>query len=219
MVPNSKNYTSDNRSSLLVSRESGILARSLCMSEQEIADYWPNSIFSVQSLDNYTALRPFAIARLNYVVDASLKMEKLADIDIASICDFATGQSILPGILQRLGNFSITVTKSLKNLVKRVAEKGYQTNKLTFSSDPSDLQLTQVDAGFLTWTLCKYRNPLAAVKTAATNIKAGGLLFIADSSSIMVPFEKTLTDLISQSHTPYIHRNFSPLKLLLEYQN
>lgn len=199
-------------SGMSIHRPTGLLTSSFVLSEEEVANYWTSRIFAVQNDQNYTATRPFAVSRLNYVALTALAFFNSIGARVSSICDFATGESVLPDILSRLSSFDISVTETSRELRDLALTKGYTTYDLTFGLP--DNSGFHVDAAFLTWTLCNCRNPLGAVQTVSSHVRPGGFVVLADSSRIMVPFKKSLADLLTSEHPLDIHPYFFSINSL-----
>lgn len=210
-LPALNNYLQDG-SGICIHKKTGLLTSSFTLSETDIANYWSSSIFAVRNEDNYTATRPFAQARLYYVALTAIQVFGDHNIPVESVCDFATGESVFPDILSRLASFDICVTETSPSLRDLAVYKGYEAHDVTFGEAHSSTFM--VDAAFLTWTLCNCRNPLGAVQTVVKHVKPGGCVVIADSSRIMVPFKKSLSDLLTKDHPIDIHPYFFSINTL-----
>jgi hypothetical protein len=62
-----------------------------------------------------------------------------------------------------------------------------------------------VDFASITWTLCNCIKPLDVLLDIRTHIKDDGLLVIAESSRLLVPFRKSLDDLLTKMHPADTH--------------
>ena len=87
---------------LFIHQDSGVVTSDLKHSSKEILDYWSQKIFTSTDVEDYSAFRPFAKARLYYVVLTMLDYLKDQGLDQdLSFCDFATGQGVLPELLKK----------------------------------------------------------------------------------------------------------------------
>jgi hypothetical protein len=77
----------------------------------------------------------------------------------------------------------------------------------------------QFDISTLTWTLANAIDPLACLRDVVENTKTDGYVCVAESSRILVPFRKSLSDYFSKTLPADLHpSNFSAntLKLLMQ---
>jgi ubiquinone/menaquinone biosynthesis C-methylase UbiE len=75
------------------------------------------------------------------------------------------------------------------------------------------------DISTLTWTLANAIDPLACLRDVVNDTKTGGYVCVAESSRILVPFRKSLSDYFSKTFPADLHpSNFSEntLKLLMQ---
>lgn len=200
-------------SSIYLHKKTGVVSSELKRSAEDILSYWSKKIFKSKNRNDYSAFYPFARARLYYVtrtfIDRLMKKIKKN----WTVCDFGTGQGVLPELLKRecpnLKVFCTEGSRSLVNILKRKKQNVFFAN-LSSGSMPK----IKVDCGFLTWTLCNCIKPYSVLLGIRKNIKHNGFLIIADSSRILVPFKKSLHDLLPNKHPADIHPYFFSAKSL-----
>ena len=197
-------YPGDN---LYVHAKTGLVSSALSSTAEEILDYWTNKIFTSNSVEDYSAFRPFAIARLTYVVRFLLDyISEHPEYSGQSFCDFATGQGVLPRILRsqpEAFEWSIGCTEGSRQLYQKMDAAGYSAY-FGMLGDGS-LEDFTVDFASLTWTLCNCIKPLDVLLDIRRHIKDGGLLVVAESSRLLVPFKKSLADLLNKQHPADTH--------------
>jgi hypothetical protein len=89
----------------------------------------------------------------------------------------------------------------------------------TLGIQTSMLNKEQFDISTLTWTLANAIDPLACLRDVVKDTKTDGYVCVAESSRILVPFRKSLSDYFSKNFPADLHpSNFSAntLKLLMQ---
>lgn len=102
-------------------------------------------------------------------------------------------------------NIEVTGTEHSMELVKQLNSEGFEVEKLTlgeFSSYDSDKEF---DISTLTWTLANAIDPVSCVKDIVLRTRMGGYVCIAESSRILVPFRKSLSDYLSLTNPADVH--------------
>ena len=102
-------------------------------------------------------------------------------------------------------NIEVTGTEHSMELVKQLNNKGFGVKKLTlgeFCSYDSD---EEFDISTLTWTLANAIDPVSCVKDIVLRTRMGGYVCIAESSRILVPFRKSLSDYLSLTNPADLH--------------
>lgn len=193
--------------SLYIHSKTGLVSSSLSSSPEEILDYWSKKIFTSKSLEDYSAYRPFAIGRLTYAARFLLDfISSNPEYSGRNFCDFATGQGVLPKILRsqhESSKWDIGCTEGSLQLHEEMISAGF-TSHYGMLGDKS-LEDFKVDYASLTWTLCNCIKPLEVLLDIRAHIKDGGLLVVAESSRLMVPFKKSLSDLLTKTHPADTH--------------
>lgn len=191
-------------SSLYVHPSTGVVTSGLVMSAMEVASYWSEVIFKSSDPDDYSAANPFAVARLTYVAKTLEAIALQNNIKPSRICDFATGQGVLLPILQQIFRSSeICATEVSPELCNLANTQGFRCINTPLDVDYSFNQ--NIDTALLCWTLCNCIQPLKVLSNIASSLNEGGLLVIAESSRIMVPFRKSLHQLLNKIHPADTH--------------
>jgi hypothetical protein len=176
------------------------------MSVEDVAAYWSDVIFPDKSIESYSANFPFAKARLTYVTHTVADFLKLDTKSKNKWCDFATGEGVLLKLISTFyPNIEVTGTEHSMELVKQLNNKGFGVKKLTlgeFCSYDSD---EEFDISTLTWTLANAIDPVSCVKDIVLRTRMGGYVCIAESSRILVPFRKSLSDYLSLTNPADLH--------------
>ena len=191
---------------LFVNPITGFVTSLRKMSVEDVAAYWSDVIFPDKSIESYSANFPFAKARLTYVIHTVADFLKLDAKSKNRWCDFATGEGVLLKLISTFyPNIEVTGTEHSMELVKRLNNEGFGVKKLTlgeFSSCNSD---EESDISTLTWTLANAIDPVSCVKDIVLRTRMGGYVCIAESSRILVPFRKSLSDYLSVTNPADLH--------------
>ena len=192
---------------LYVDKKTGLVSSALSSTPEEILDYWTKKIFTSNSIEDYSALRPFAIGRLTYAVRFLLDyISEHPECSGRVFCDFATGQGVLPKILKTQPEaikWNIGCTEGSHQLYQEMHSAGF--NSYFGMLGDGSLEEFTVDYATLTWTLCNCIKPLEVLLDIRRHIKDGGLLLVAESSRLLVPFKKSLSDLLTNRHPADTH--------------
>ena len=200
----SKYLTKDDE--IFVNPITGFVTSLRKMSVEDVAAYWSDVIFPDKSIESYSANFPFAKARLTYVTHTVADFLKLDTKSKNRWCDFATGEGVLLKLISTFyPNIEVTGTEHSMELVKQLNNKGFGVKKLTlgeFCSYDSD---EEFDISTLTWTLANAIDPVSCVKDIVLRTRMGGYVCIAESSRILVPFRKSLSDYLSLTNPADLH--------------
>lgn len=206
--------------SIYVNPVTGFVTSSRRMSAQEVAKYWSEVIFPDKSEESYSAYNPFAQARLFYVMQSIAKFLNFNNETNLHICDFATGEGILLKLLRNnYPQLKISGTEHSQTLVESLKNNGFDVHIKTLGVNTSKIDQERFDISTLTWTLANAIDPLACLRDVVEETKTGGLVCVAESSRILVPFRKSLSDYFSKTFPADLHpSNFSSntLKLLMQ---
>ena len=207
--------------SLWVNPATGFLTSKRTMTASEVANYWSDVIFQGVSEDRYSANKPFARARLLYVIETivqTLHLDKNREI---SWCDFATGQGVILELLSSLyPRFRLSATEHSKILVSDLQSRGFDVKELGLGFEGSKLDLdSNYDVSTLTWTLANSIDPVNLLLDVVKSTKEGGFVCVAESSRILVPMRKSLINYLSKtdpadSHPSHFSAN--TLRLIME---
>jgi hypothetical protein len=196
---------------LYVDRKIGLLTSARKMSAADIVAYWSTKIFSSVDPEDYSALNPFAQGRLLYALLTYRKF--LADsgrtLAKAHLCDFATGQGVLLDLAkQHAPDWVLSGTEDSESLVNPLNSRGFNVIRTGLGLGGIDIAAkigVKPSLGSLCWTLCNCIDPLAVLSQVRDTIADDGYLCVAESSRILVPFRKSLGDLLSRVHPGDIH--------------
>ncbi len=199
---------------LCVDRKTGVLRSEKRYSSLEIANYWTDVIFKSTNPDDYSASNPFAHSRLLYVLLSVIEFLKRSNIEIKTLCDFATGQGVfLRYAREYMPDISITGTEASASLASRLMEDGFSVSNKTLGKAGQQAEF-EVDFGTVSWTLCNCIDVVDVLLDIRNHIRDDGYLCVSDSSRILVPFRKSLRDYITSNHPLDMHPHFFSLKSL-----
>lgn len=205
---------------IFVNPISGFVTSQRQMSATEVAEYWSDSVFPDRSTESYSAYYPFAQARLFYVMQTIVQFLKLNLNSNLHWCDFATGEGVLLNLIRHhYPQLKICGTEHSPRLVESLKSNRFEVQIKTLGMQKSKSNSEQFDISTLTWTLANAIDPLACLQDVVENTKTGGYVCVAESSRILVPFKKSLSDYFSKSFPADLHpSNFSAntLKLLMQ---
>jgi hypothetical protein len=191
---------------IFVNPITGFVTSSRKMSVEDVAAYWSNIIFPDKSAESYSANFPFAKARLTYVVHTVADFLNLTTKVGIKWCDFATGEGVLLQLVSGFyPNIEVSGTEHSLELVTQLSSKGFDVKKLTLGAFTSDSIRGDSDISTLTWTLANAIDPISCVKDVVLRTKMGGYVCVAESSRILVPFRKSLSDYFSPTIPADIH--------------
>jgi len=205
---------------IYVNPVTGFVTSSRSMSAEDVAKYWSEIIFPNKSEESYSAYNPFAQARLFYVMQSIAKFLNFDKKTNLSVCDFATGEGVLLNLLRNnYPKLKVSGTEHSSALVQSLKNSGFDVNMKTLGIQTSTFDKEQFDISTLTWTLANAIDPLACLRDVVNDTKTGGHVCVAESSRILVPFRKSLSDYFSKTFPADLHpSNFSEntLKLLMQ---
>ncbi len=206
--------------SIYVNPVTGFVTSSRNMSAENVAKYWSEIIFPNNSEESYSAYNPFAQARLFYVMQSIAKFLNFDKETNLRICDFATGEGVLLNLLRsNYPKLKVSGTEHSSALVQSLKNNGFDVYMKTLGIPTSVVEKEQFDISTLTWTLANAIDPLACLRDVVKETKTGGYVCVAESSRILVPFRKSLSDYFSKTYPADLHpSNFSEntLKLLMQ---
>lgn len=189
----------------------GFVTSERLMSDEEVVRYWSNQIFPDKSIESYSAHFPFAQSRLLYVIETIAQFAGLNAQSKYSWGDFATGEGVLLELLaMRFPHLKLTATEHSKDLVAKLQGKGFAVQQRSLGKSNKGTSSGDVDIATLTWTLANSIDPFAVLSDVVSSTKEGGLVCVAESSRILVPFRKSLRDYFSNTMPADLHpSNFS----------
>jgi len=206
--------------SIYVNPVTGFVTSSRNMSAENVAKYWSEIIFPNNSEESYSAYNPFAQARLFYVMQSIAKFLNFDKETNLRICDFATGEGVLLKLLRsNYPKLKVSGTEHSSALVQSLKNNGFDVYMKTLGIPTSTFDSERFDISTLTWTLANAIDPLACLRDVVKDTKTGGYVCVAESSRILVPFRKSLSDYFSKTSPADLHpSNFSAntLKLLMQ---
>lgn len=186
--------------SLWVNPATGFLTSTRTMTASEVASYWSEVIFPEVSEDSYSANKPFARARLLYVIESIVQTLRLDKHRAISWCDFATGEGVMLELLSTLyPGFRLSATEHSKILVSGLQSRGFDVRELGLGlGGVLDLS-SENDVSTLTWTLANSIDPVSLLHDVVQSTKEGGFVCVAESSRILVPTRKSLINYLSKT--------------------
>lgn len=191
---------------IFVNPITGFVTSSRKMSSEAVASYWSDVIFPDESAESYSATFPFAKARLTYVMHTVADFLNFNSKSESKWCDFATGEGVLLQLVSAFyPNIEVSGTEHSVELVKQLNNKGFNVKELMLGSFASDNFGDESDVSTLTWTLANAIDPVSCLKDIVLRTKMGGHVCIAESSRILVPFRKSLTDYLAPTNPADLH--------------
>ncbi len=196
----------DNDELLYVDKKTGLVRSSLSLGSQEILDYWSNVIFSSKDPEDYSALNPFAHSRLLYVLltikyfITQIVSKKLSSV---KLCDFATGQGVFLNLCRSyVPEVQLSATEASEDLSGLLKKDGFQVKQRALGISNLEKKNTDNLPNFatLSWTLCNCIEPLKVLLDIRNSIAEDAYICVSESSRIMVPFRKMLSDYIPKKH-------------------
>jgi hypothetical protein len=198
-------YFTDN-DCLFVSSVTGIVSTPRRMTASAVLEHWSRKIFSNPSSNDYSASFPYAAARQLYVWRTL--QDYLASVNATtmatSIVDFASGECAFPLLVQKeQPGWTVSATEAAEHLVDSAREAGLTVYKGGLGL--GELPPFKADIGTLMWTLSCSLDPMSVLSDIWDHLHDSGLLVVAESSRIMVPFKKSLHDLIGKENPADTH--------------
>lgn len=188
-VPHINLYSKTN---VNICKFSGLVTVVKRRSDKEIAKEWSNKVFSNKfSKTKYTANIPAVIARQTYVFETLKKITKLKN---KSICDIGAGEGQFLDLVKK--NFpkikTFGVEPSKKNSI-RLKKKGHKNFCGTIQEFRKLKKIKEkFDVVTIMWTLVNTASCLEMINIAHKILKKNGVILVAESSRILVPFKKPL---------------------------
>ncbi len=199
---------------LCVDKRTGVLRSEKKHSSLEIASYWTDVIFKSTDPEDYSAVNPFAHSRLLYVLLSIVEFQKRNNIEIKTLCDFATGQGVfLKYAREYMSGVLVKGTEVSSSLVSRLLEDGFDVINRTLGQHEEEPEF-EVDLGTVSWTLCNCIDVVDVLLDVRNHIRDAGYLCVSDSSRILVPYRKSLKDYLPRHHPLDIHPHFFSLNSL-----
>ena len=178
---------------------SGLVCHQPTLNTEKSLDVWAKNIFS-KKIDTkkrkYSSLNPIMKSRHYY---SALFFKKYLKKN-SSFCDFGTGEGNflleLFRIRKDLKMFYVEDSKFNFNFVKKNFKKNFKKKIDGFNGPIEEFnknkKIKLFDNSALIWTLCNCVDPINVLKNINKSLNKNGLLLIAESSRIMVPFKKPI---------------------------
>tara|TARA_B110001454_G_C12689067_1_gene421545 strand:+ start:633 stop:1544 length:912 start_codon:yes stop_codon:yes gene_type:complete len=188
-VPHINQYS---KTDVNICKFSGLVTVIKRRSDKQIAKEWSNKIFSNKfSKTKYTANIPAVIARQTYVFET---LKKLTKLNNKFICDIGAGEGQFLDLVKK--NFpnakTFGVEPSKKNSIY-LKKKGHKYFCGTIQEFRKLKKIKKkFDVVTIMWTLVNTSSCLEMVNIAHEIIKKNGIILVAESSRILVPFKKPL---------------------------
>ena len=160
--------------------------------DKKIAEEWSKKIFSKKfSKTKYSASIPAVVARQTYVLET---LGKLKNIKKHKICDIGAGQGQFLDMLKKkypkINTYGIEPSKQNSSLLKKKGHKNFCGTIQDFAKNNN--YKNKFDVITIMWTLVNTSSCVEMVNIANKMIKKSGIILLAESSRIMVPFKKPL---------------------------
>ncbi len=216
------------KSKIYLSKKTGTLFHSPTKNSDSSVSVWSKNIYSKKidtSKIQYTSNNPIMRSRHYYsaiFINNHIKNKKI------KFCDYGTGEGNFARELLRVNNkisFNFSEhSQKLFNLTKRTvklnSKKKFYCHNGTIESTSSNKRFNNFDCASLLWTLCNCVDPLSVLNVIHKSLKKNGLLLIAESSRILVPFKKPIYNFfVSKYETNNTHPwffSYNSLSNLLE---
>lgn len=196
---------------LFVDPRTALLTSARKMSAEDIVRYWSQTIFSSIDPEDYSALNPFAQGRLLYALLTYRKvLSETGRMPVSPhLCDFAAGQGVLLDLAKlHAPGWVLSGTEDSGVLANSLKSRGYNVVRAALGLGITNIvdQLGgRPNLGTICWTLCNCVDPIAVLSQVHEALAEDGYLCVAESSRILVPFRKSLGDLLSRVHPTDTH--------------
>tara|TARA_B100000902_G_C27212375_1_gene865114 strand:- start:41 stop:934 length:894 start_codon:yes stop_codon:yes gene_type:complete len=196
-IPNIKKYC---KSNVNICKFSGLVTVVKRRNDFKIANEWSKKIFSEKfSKMKYSASIPAVVARQTYVLET---LGKFKNLNKLQVCDIGAGQGQFLSLLKKkyplAKTFGIEPSKYNSNLLKKARHKHFCGTIQEYIN--SNKFKKKFDVITIMWTLVNTSSCLEMIEIANKMLKNNGIIILAESSRILVPFKKPL------------NMYFSPLK-------
>ena len=220
--------SSVSKSTVYVSKYTGLVYHSPDLNSDESLNIWSKKIFS-NKIDyrklKYTSENTIMKSRHYYCANFIKKNLKSKNL---SFCDFGAGQgNFISEICSINRDLKFFYTEHSKENIKKINKKfkNKLSKKINFyqgsierSSKLSNFK--NIKIGSLLWTLCNCVDPISVLNSIHKVLSNNGLLLIAESSRLMVPFKKPIENYFNRYHhtknTHPWHFSINSLSNLLE---
>ncbi len=216
------------KSPVYISKKTGTVFHSPSNNSSESLEMWSKKIYS-KEIDTktikYTSNNPIMRSRHYY---SALFLNKHLKGKNIELCDYGTGEGNLALEFERINKkINFNFTEHSPKLFKRTKKKIKKINKKNFLSFNGSIEdsgkikkFQNFDVGCLLWTLCNCVKPIDVLNTIHSSLKRDGLLLIAESSRILVPYKKPIYNFfVSEHETKNTHPwffSYNSLSNLLE---
>ncbi len=216
------------KSKIYISKKTGTLFHSPTKNSDTSVSVWTKNIYSKKIDTNklkYTSNNPIMRSRHYYsaiFINNHIKKKKI------KFCDYGTGEGNFAKELLRVNNnisFNFSEhSKKLFSLTKRTvklhSKRKFYCHNGTIESTILNKKFNNFDCASLLWTLCNCVDPLSVLNVIHKSLKKNGLLLIAESSRVLVPFKKPIYNFfVSKYDTNNTHPwffSYNSLSNLLE---
>ena len=197
------------KSKIYISKKTGTLYHSPNKSSDKSVSEWTEKIYSKEidtSRLKYTSNNP--IMRSRHYYSAIFLNSYLQKKKIVKFCDYGTGEGNFAKELLRVNNkisfnfseHSKKLFNQTKKIVKMNSKKKFYCHNGTIESTILNKKFNNFDCASLLWTLCNCVEPLNVLKIIHKSLNKDGLLLIAESSRVLVPFKKPIYNFFVSKH-------------------
>ncbi len=188
-VPNIKKYS---KSEVNICKYSGLVTVIERRNDKKIADDWSKKIFSNNfSKIKYSASIPAVVARQTYVLET---LSNLRNLNKLKVCDIGAGQGQFLTLLKKkypsIKTFGIEPSKKNSAILKKAGHKNFCGTIQEYNKKINCVE--KFDVISIMWTLVNTSSCLEMIKIANKMLKRNGIIILAESSRILVPFKKPL---------------------------
>ncbi len=216
------------KSPVYISKKTGTVFHSPSNNSSESLEMWSKKIYS-KKIDTkkikYTSNNPIMRSRHYY---SALFLNKHLKGKNIELCDYGTGEGNLAlefGRINKKINFNFTehspeLFKKTKKKIKKINKKNFLSFNGSIEDSGKIKKFKNFDVGCLLWTLCNCVKPIDVLNAIHSSLKKNGLLLIAESSRILVPYKKPIYNFfVSEHETKNTHPwffSYNSLSNLLE---
>lgn len=203
-----RRYISPN-SKIIVHPSTGLVTTEKQMDQRSVLSYWSDQVFGSSHVLDYSSAYPYAVGRMHYVINTIRReLAGLVDFRCLSLVDFATGEGTFLEIVRSyFPEAKVRGTEGSKFLSDSLIAKGFDIANIGLGFG-EQIDFQDADVATLLWTLSCTLNPFELLKEIHASLSDKSYLVVAESSRILVPFKKSLSDMFRTDRPADIHPNY-----------
>jgi hypothetical protein len=196
-------------SKILVHPKTGLVASEKKMDQGSVLRYWSDQVFTSMDDLDYSASYPYAIGRLHYVINTIMKeLAGIVDFNRLNLVDFATGEGIFLDIVKSyFPNSCLRGTEGSKFLSEKMEKRGLDVLNVGLGQG-ENIRFEGAKIATLLWTLSCTANPYKMLQNIYDALPDESYLVVAESSRILVPYKKSLSDMFRIDRPADIHPHY-----------